>query len=212
MEIEYGNKDTNLDYALSKNRKVDSLQSGVKRVWIEIGFAIMLISAICTYSTIDSFLSSSLAGTVCKVTINTLGMVIIYYAMLKGMRPLYHPLTIMWIVLLVLNVVGFVTSLLYFFGEPFESIDFLVAASLSLAYLPMGVLLMTWYRGKLGRVGLWMILRILTCILLPIAWFMLLGERLFIVCDIIIVVIEVIYAVALRNVLVAKSASESPAP
>ena len=34
---------------------------------------------------------------------------------------------------------------------------------------------------------------------------MLLGERLFIVCDIIIVVIEVIYAIALRNILVNES-------
>ena len=129
----------------------------------------MLIAALCTYSDVDTFLSSSLAGTVCKVTINTVGMVIIYYAMLKGMRPLYHPLTKMWVVLLALNVIGFITCLLRYFGEPFESIDFWVASSLSLFYLPMGVLLMAWYRGKLGRIGLWMILRILTCILLPIA-------------------------------------------
>ena len=197
MESEY------IKEQASSSHKVNSLHSGVKRVWIEIGFVIMVLAAIATWSAVDAFLSLSMAGTICKAAINTVGMVIIYYAMLRGMLPLRHPLTKMWIVLLALNVIGFVTSLLRFYGEPFESIDFKVASSLSLAYLPMGVLLMAWYRGKLGRIGLWMILRILTCILLPIAWLMFLGGRMLTLLDIIVLAVELIYAYLLRDILVA---------
>lgn len=189
----------------SSSHEVNSLHSGVKRLWIEIGFVIMVLAAIATYSAVDAFLSSSMVGTICKTVINTVGMVIIYYAMLRGMLPLRHPLTKMWIVLLALNIIGFVTSLLRFYGEPFASVDFWVASSLSLVYLPMGVLLMAWYRGKLNRVGLWMILRILTCILLPIGWFIFLGDRLMLLLDIIVLAVELIYAYLLRDILVGEN-------
>lgn len=66
----------------------------------------------------------------------------------------------------------------------------------------MGVLLIVWYRGKLGRMGLWMILRILTVTLLPLAWFMFLGDRLLTLRDIIVLAVEVIYAYLLRDILV----------
>lgn len=202
MELEFDKK-PHTENTHPSSHEVNALHSGLKRVWIEIGFAIMVMAVIISYSTIDTFLSSSMAGTVCKVSINTLGMVIIYYAMLRGMLPLRHPLTKMWMVLLALNIIGFVTSVLKYFGEPYESINFWVAASLTLAYLPMGVLLMAWYRGKLNRVGLWMILRILTCVLLPIAWFMFLGDYLLPVRDVICIVIDFIYAYVLRDILTA---------
>ena len=48
-----------------------------------------------------------------------------------------------------------------------------------------------------------MILRILTCILLPIAWLMFLGGRMLILLDIIVLAVELIYAYLLRDILVA---------
>lgn len=204
MERESDKKDWNQKHGIATGQVVDALHSGVKRVWIEIGFFVMLLAAVCTLTQIDALLWPSLVGTLFKATINTLGMVIIYYAMLKGMLPLRRPLTAMWIVLLALNVIGFCSSVLGYFGAPFDSFNFWVAASLSLAYLPMGVLLIVWYRGKLGRMGLWMIVRILTVTLLPIAWFMFLGVRLIALCDIVVIVVEVVYAYLLRDILVSR--------
>ena len=202
MELEADKRERNQKHDIPTGQVVNVLHSGVKRVWIEMGFFIMLLAAVCTITEIDTVLHSSFVGMLCKATINTLGMVIIYYAMLKGMLPLHRPLTAMWMVLLALNAFGFCSSVLAYFGAPFDSFDFWVAASLSLAYLPMGVLLIVWYRGKLGRMGLWMILRILTVTLLPLAWFMFLGDRLLTLRDIIVLAVEVIYAYLLRDILV----------
>ena len=110
----------------------------------------------------------------------------------------------MWIVLIVLNLLGFVTPLLRFFDESLVVIDLALAAALSIAYLPMGLMLIVWYSGKLGRVGIWMIVRILVVTLLPIAWYIFLGDKWSLALDIIVLVVELIYAIVLRDVLTAR--------
>ena len=50
-----------------------------------------------------------------------------------------------------------------------------------------------------------MILRILTCILLPIGWFIFLGDRLMLLLDIIVLAVELIYAYLLRDILVGEN-------
>lgn len=196
---------TSLDYVKKQNRVVNYLDSGLKRLTIEIGFVIMVISAICTLSSVGDVMRESLAGTICLAFINTVGMVILYYAMMRGMHTLYHPLKWMWIILIALNLIGFATTFLKLIDESLVVIDLIVAALLLIAYLPMGVLLIVWYDGKLGRLGMWMIARIIIVTLLPIAWVILLGEtgvRLTLILDIIVLAIELIYAYVLRNILV----------
>lgn len=203
--IEKDKEAINIDYVKKQNRVVNSLDSGLKRLTIEIGFIIMVISAICTLSSVGDVMRESLAGTICLALINTVGMLIIYYAMMRGMRPLYHPLNRMWIILIMLNLLGFVTTFLILIDESLIIIDLVVAALLLMGYLPMGVLLIVWYDGKLGRLGIWMIARIIIVTLLPIAWFLLLdqmGERLLLVLDIIVLAVELIYAYLLRDILV----------
>ncbi|MBO4722295.1 MAG: hypothetical protein J5629_05105 [Muribaculaceae bacterium] len=194
----------NIDYTNRQNRVVNSLNSGLKRLTIEIGFVIMVISAICTVSSIGDVMRGSLAGTLCLALINTVGMVIIYYAMMRGMRPLYRPLKSMWIILIALNLIGFVTTFLILIDESLVIIDLVLAALLLMAYLPMGVFLIMWYDGKLGRLGAWMIARIIIVVLLPIAWILLLGGTLLPLLDVIVLAIELIYAYMLRDILISK--------
>lgn len=197
----------NIDYVKKQNRVVNSIDSGIKRWTIEIGFIIMVISAICTLSMVGDMMRTNLAGTICLALINTVGMVIIYYAMMRGMRPLYHPLKWMWIILIALNLIGFATTFMILIDESLVIIDLVVAALLLMAYLPMGMLLIIYYDGKLGKMGIWMIARILIVVLLPIAWILLLGDmgaRLLLLLDIIVLAVELIYAYLLRDILIKK--------
>lgn len=111
----------------------------------------------------------------------------------------------MWIVLIALNVLGFATTFMILIAPSLVIIDLVLAAMLLLAYLPMGVLLIVWYGGKLGRVGVWMMVRILIVVLLPIAWILLLGDKMLLLLDIIVLVVELIYAYLLRDILVSRT-------
>ena len=73
--IEKDKETIDIDYVKKQNREVNSLDSGLKRLTIEIGFVIMVISAICTLSSVGDVMRGSLAGTICLALINTVGMV-----------------------------------------------------------------------------------------------------------------------------------------
>ena len=118
-------------------------------------------------------------------------MVTMYYATMRGMKRLYHPLTAWWVIVLVLNILSFICIL---FEAALPEVSFIVACALPLAYLPLGALIIIWYRGRLQQVGIWMIVRILVVFLLPIAWYMLEIGLSNLVMDAIIVIIELIYA------------------
>ncbi len=91
-----------------------------------------------------------------------------------------------------LNIISFFFIL---FEAALPEVSFVVACVLPLAYLPLGALIIIWYRGLLQQVGIWMIVRILVSFLLPIAWYMTLGAALGnLIMDAIIVIIELIYA------------------
>ena len=123
--------------------------------------------------------------------INTVGMVTMYYATMRGMKRLYHPLTALWIIVLVLNIISFISIL---FESALPEVSFITACALPLAYLPLGTLITIWYRGRMQQVGIWMIVRILVDFFLPIAWYMLGIGLNDIFLDSIIVVTELIYA------------------
>ncbi len=80
-----------------------------------------------------------------------------------------------------------------------------VATALPLVYLPLGILMMVWYRGNLERAGLWMIIRILAVNLVPVAFFLMgLHEKTpwIILQEVITIGVELIYILALRKPLV----------
>lgn len=182
-------KNDNLDYTQSALRNISHLDSGLPKWVITAAFVIMVVAAVCTVTPIDHWMKEHASLGI--ALINTVGMVAMYYAAMRGMKRLYHPLTALWIIVLVLNIVSFISIL---FETALPEVSFIIACALPLAYLPLGALIIIWYRGRLQQVGIWMIVRILVVFLLPIAWYLLgIGlDDLFM--DAIIVIIELIYA------------------
>lgn len=182
-------KNDNLDYTQSALRNISHLDSGLPKWVITAAFVIMVVAAVCTVTPIDHWMKEHASLGI--ALINTVGMVAMYYAAMRGMKRLYHPLTALWIIVLVLNIVSFISIL---FEAALPEVSFIIACALPLAYLPLGALIIIWYRGRLQQVGIWMIVRILVVFLLPIAWYLLgIGlDDLFM--DAIIVIIELIYA------------------
>ena len=158
----------NLDYTQNENRYINHLDSGLPLWVITAAFVIMVVAAICTISQIDIWLKEHISVIIALV--NTVGMVTMYYATMRGMKSLYHPLTALWIIVLVLNIISFISIL---FEPALPEVSFITACALPLAYLPLGTLITIWYRGRMQQVGIWMIVRILVVFLLPIAWYML---------------------------------------
>lgn len=179
----------NLDYTQSTLRNINHLTSGLPQWVITVAFIIMVAAAICTITQIDYWLKEHASAVI--AIINTVGMLIMYYATMRGMKRLYHPLTALWIIVLVLNIISFISILI----EPaLPEVSFITACALPLAYLPLGTLITIWYRGRMQQVGIWMIVRILVDFFLPIAWYMLGIGLNVIFLDSIIVVTELIYA------------------
>ncbi len=186
----------NLDYTQDDNRNINRLTSGLPQWVITVAFIIMVVAAICTITPIDSWLKNHVSIVI--ALINTVGMVTMYFAAMRGMKRLYHPLTALWIVVLALNIVSFFAIL---FETTLPEVSFVIACVLPLCYLPLGALIIIWYRGHLQSLGIWMIARILIVILLPIAWYMLGIGLNDIFLDSIIVVTELIYAWQLYRLL-----------
>jgi len=181
--------DDSPNYSLSGNRNISHLDSGLPQWLITIGFIIMAIAAVCTVSVLDQwFREHSPLALAC---INNVGMLIMYYATMRGMKSLYRPLTWLWWLVIVLNVASFISICL---GSKWPEVDFIMACALPLAYLPLGLLIANWYNGRLQQLGIWMIVRIFTLMLLPIAWFMLSLDMENPIMQGAIVLIELIYA------------------
>lgn len=179
----------NLDYTQNDNRCIDHLTSGLPRWFITTAFIIMVVAAIFTITSLDSWGKEN--APLAIAIINTVGMLIMYYAAMRGMKRLYRPLTALWIIVLALNIIGFFAI---FFETALPEVSFITACALPLAYLPLGTLITIWYRGRMQQVGIWMIVRILVVFFLPIAWYMLGIGLNDIFLDSIIVVTELIYA------------------
>ncbi|MBQ9822655.1 MAG: hypothetical protein IJM58_11090 [Muribaculaceae bacterium] len=181
--------DDNFDYTRNDKRIINHLTSRLPQWVIIAAFIIMVAAAICTITQIDSWFKEH--ASVAIALINTVGMVTMYYATMRGMKRLYHPLSALWIIVIALNIISFFAIL---FEEALPEVSFVVACALPLCYLPLGALIIIWYRGLLQRLGIWMIVRILVIFLLPIAWYMLGIGLSDITLDAIIVIIELIYA------------------
>ena len=186
----------NLDYTQDDNRNINCLTSGLPQWVITVAFIIMVAATICTITQIDLWLKEHASAVI--AIINTVGMVTMYYATMRGMKRLYHPLTALWIIVLVLNIISFISIL---FESALPEVSFITACALPLAYLPLGTLITIWYRGRMQQVGIWMIVRILVDFFLPIAWYMLGIGLNDIFLDSIIVVTELIYAWQLYRLL-----------
>lgn len=181
------NTDTNINH----------LDSGLKRWIIEFAFAVMVISAICTATNILNWMRAELP--LVNAILQTVGMVVIYWAYLRGMKKLPRPLATLWWLAIALNLLGFLCSAIpavdAIFGLP-------VALALQPVYLPLGTGLLMLYRGRLMHTGIWMIVRILVVSYLPIFYDVLQPHFPLLLLDVITVGVELIYAWVLRRALV----------
>ncbi len=178
------------------NRHIYHLDCGLSQWLLTLGFILMVMAAVCTVSALDSWFREQ--APLALAAINTVGMLIMYFATMLGMKPLYRPLTWWWGLVIALNIVSFASISL---GALWPEVDFIIACALPLAYLPLGILIAIWYHGQLQHLGIWMIVRILTVFLLPIAWFMLGWDMNSVVMQGIIVLVELIYAWLLYRIL-----------
>lgn len=151
---------------MKTSEQINALYSGLPRLLIESAFGMMVLSAICSYGPIQNRMISHIP--VLTGLINTAGMVVIYYAFLRGMKELTHPLSALWWIAIGMNLLGFVFFCL---GESAHGLSAASATLLPLIYLPLGILLLVWYRGRLGNVGMWMIIRILVVNLVPVLFY-----------------------------------------
>lgn len=185
---------------MNKQLQVDSLQSGLPRPVIESAFAVMVISAICSYVPVNNWMYLHIP--VVLGLIHTVGEAVIYYAFLRGMKGLAHPLTALWWIAIVVNLCDFV---IFCLGESMHDLSAATATALPLIYIPLGTLLMVWYRGRLGQVGFWTIIRILVTILVPVLFYVIgLLESSWgsAVMEIVTISVDIWYAWILRSVLV----------
>ena len=186
--------------SIESQYRVNHVDSGLPRWLIEAAFVCYLLQAVINWGPLMQWMDdhSPLASAI----IQTFGALVMYFGLMRGMKPLYRPMTMAWWIVIALNIAGFVTSaipaIMYTIGLP-------VAVSLMLVYLPFGCAIAYNYRGRLRQVGVWMALYILISSIVPVLWFLLGAPDSGIInhlMEISTIGVIVIYAWAQRRVLV----------
>lgn len=152
---------------------VNHVDSGLPRWLIEAAFVCYLLQAVLNWAPLLHWVNDAHLSWV-RGIVQTFGPVVMYVALMRGMKPLYHPFTVWWWLVIALNFAGFVTemipAIMYSGGLP-------VAVSLVLVYVPLGSAIIFNYRGRLRQVGFWMVLYILISSIIPIVSFLLVGPE-----------------------------------
>ena len=113
---------------------VNHVESSMPRWLIEAAFVCYLLQAAINWVPLMHWMDDAHLSWV-RGIVQTFGALVMYFGLLRGMKPLYRPFTVWWWVVIALNLAGFVTELIpaimYSIGLP-------VAVSLMLVYLPLG--------------------------------------------------------------------------
>ena len=197
------NEPTPIEKAISIENQslVNHVNSGLPRWLIEAAFVCYLLQAVINYAPLLHWMDAAHLSWL-RGIIQTFGALVMYFGLLRGMKPLYRPFTAWWWVVIALNFAGFLTelipTLMYSIGLP-------VAVSLMLVYLPLGCAIAFGYRGRLRQVGLWMVLYILISSIIPVVSFLLVGPESGLAnlpMEIPTIAVIVIYAWMQRRVLI----------
>lgn len=168
--MEQDRTDIELAESIESRNRVDHVDSGLPRWLIEAAFVCCLLQAACNWTPLLHWMEGHAPAAL--AIIQTFGALVMYVALLRGMRTLYRPYQIGWWLVIALNIAGFFTTLIpaisYSIGLP-------VAVSLMLVYLPFGCLIAFSYRGRLRHVGIWMALYILISSIVPVLSFLISG-------------------------------------
>lgn len=180
--------------------RVDHVNSGLPRWLIEAAFVCILLQAASNWTPLMHWMETN--APLALAAVQTFGALVMYVGLMRGMRPLYRPMTIAWWIVIALNVAGilpyFAPSLLYTVGLP-------LAVSLMLVYLPLGMAIAICYRGRLRWVGVCMAIYVLISSIVPVLSFLIFspGSGLAnLPMEISTIGVIVIYGWSMRRVLV----------
>lgn len=180
--------------------RVDHVNSGLPRWLIEAAFVCILLQAASNWTPLMHWMETN--APLALAAVQTFGALVMYVGLMRGMRPLYRPMTIAWWIVIALNAAGilpyFAPSLLYTVGLP-------LAVSLMLVYLPLGIAIAICYRGRLRWVGVCMAIYVLISSIVPVLSFLIFspGSGLAnLPMEISTIGVIVIYGWSMRRVLV----------
>ena len=179
---------------------VNHVDSGLPRWLIEAAFVCYLLQAAINWSPLMHWMEEH--APLASAIIQTFGALVMYFGLMRGMKPLYRPMTVPWWMVIALNIAGFVPLLFPVF---IVTVGLPIAVSLMLVYLPFGCLIAFCYRGRLRQVGIWMALYILISSIIPVLSFLLFGPESGLAnlpMEIPTIAVIVIYAWVQRRVLV----------
>lgn len=159
--------DINHDKTIAEQRCVNHVESGLPRWLIEMAFVCLILQGITTWTPILHWFMEH--APILLAIIQTFGAVVMFYAVMQGMKSLYKPFTYLWWIVIALNLAGFVTTSIPLINE---IIGIPIAISLMLVYIPLGCSIAIFYRGRLQQVGIWMVLYILISAIIPVVWFL----------------------------------------
>lgn len=172
---------------------INKVESGLPRWLIEVGFVFFVIQALNTeYNISEWMIDNGLQAPMWLIVLA--GDLILYYAMMRGMKSLVRPFTALWWIFIVVIAVGDITSIF-----PEAIIGLTLAVATPLVYLPLGFAITYFYRGWLQWVGILMITHMVTMIILPIMLYDLVP---YIIVDIIGITVVIALGWTMRKVLV----------
>ena len=148
--------DKNHDKTIAEQRCVNHVESGLPRWLIEMAFVCLILQGITTWTPILHWFMEH--APILLAIIQTFGAIVMFYAVMQGMKSLYKPFTYLWWIVIALNLAGLVTTSIPVINE---IIGIPIAISLMLVYIPLGCSIAIFYRGRLQQVGIWMVLYIL---------------------------------------------------
>ena len=172
---------------------INKVNSGMPRWLVELGFVLYVAQAVCTENTITNWIESN-GLTIPRSIIFLIGDLILFYGMMVGMKPLRHPFTTLWWILIILDMAGNIT-----FALPDSIINLALAIANPLAFLPLGFAIAYFYRGWLQWVGILMVGHMVTMIIFPI---MLDPILPWLLIDIIAIAGQIAFGWSMRQVLV----------
>ena len=194
MEYQALNESAQIE-ANAKKRSIyiNKVDSGMPRWLIELGFVLFVAQAVCTENTIFYWIESH-GMEIPRSIIFLIGDLILYYAMMVGMKPLRRPFTTLWWILIILDMAGNIT-----FVSSDSIVDLVLAIANPLAFLPLGFAIAFFYRGWLQWVGILMVGYMVTMIVLPI---MLAPFLPVLIVDIIAIAGQIAFGWSMRRVLI----------
>lgn len=172
---------------------INKVNSDMPRWLIELGFVLYVAQAVCTEITITNWIESN-GLTIPRSIIFLIGDLILFYGMMVGMKPLRHPFTTLWWILIILDMAGNIT-----FALPDSIINLALAIANPLAFLPLGFAIAYFYRGWLQWVGILMVGHMVTMIIFPI---MLDPILPWLLIDLIAIAGQIAFGWSMRQVLV----------